>query len=89
MKAATLHGLLTNIPLDISIHAAREGGDSSSLQNCALVFISIHAAREGGDQVSAIDVLNAVISIHAAREGGDGQRTITKACHRDFNPRRP
>ena len=27
VKAATLHGLLTNIPLDISIHAAREGGD--------------------------------------------------------------
>ena len=35
--------------VEISIHAAREGGDSSSLQNCALLFISIHAAREGGD----------------------------------------
>ena len=34
----------------ISIHAAREGGDSLAVGDAAAVKISIHAAREGGDQ---------------------------------------
>ena len=34
----------------ISIHAAREGGDSASLVTTACNGISIHAAREGGDK---------------------------------------
>ena len=33
----------------ISIHAAREGGDSVSPAQMQLINISIHAAREGGD----------------------------------------
>ena len=34
---------------DISIHAAREGGDYSKLKDSSDLAISIHAAREGGD----------------------------------------
>ena len=33
----------------ISIHAAREGGDSSRVFSKLSYIISIHAAREGGD----------------------------------------
>ena len=33
----------------ISIHAAREGGDSSNVACLTDSCISIHAAREGGD----------------------------------------
>ena len=34
---------------DISIHAAREGGDTHVYIRRMFVRISIHAAREGGD----------------------------------------
>ena len=40
---------LTTKNEDISIHAAREGGDAYSGMVRALRMISIHAAREGGD----------------------------------------
>ena len=33
----------------ISIHAAREGGDSDNANKMGTSMISIHAAREGGD----------------------------------------
>ena len=39
---------LCNI-MAISIHAAREGGDSFIAEMTELWYISIHAAREGGD----------------------------------------
>ena len=50
MKAATLGDVYYNPETDISIHAAREGGDLIAV----FVYlqdknISIHAAREGGD----------------------------------------
>ena len=35
--------------LNISIHAAREGGDGHAAKPCYTGCISIHAAREGGD----------------------------------------
>ena len=35
--------------VNISIHAAREGGDGDFFVMFAFRFISIHAAREGGD----------------------------------------
>ena len=60
---------------DISIHAAREGGDCLLCVLSVLCYISIHAAREGGD----IDINRlaqcAPISIHAAREGGDERKS--------------
>ena len=37
--------------MDISIHAAREGGDYILCYKYHNVPISIHAAREGGDAV--------------------------------------
>ena len=36
----------------ISIHAAREGGDRSAVDDLGAILISIHAAREGGDALS-------------------------------------
>ena len=36
-------------PRRISIHAAREGGDRSAVDDLGRILISIHAAREGGD----------------------------------------
>ena len=72
MKAATLAEFCARYVLNISIHAAREGGDFS-LVNAAdkSSFISIHAAREGGDHKHDFAQSNMQISIHAAREGGD------------------
>ena len=42
----SLHVAKTN---DISIHAAREGGDRLNQRDVSPLRISIHAAREGGD----------------------------------------
>ena len=38
---------------EVSIHAAREGGDLSRHQRGAYRAVSIHAAREGGDRKCA------------------------------------
>ena len=72
MKAATKNGKVATPQNDISIHAAREGGDGDIKFLRRKLMISIHAAREGGD-VPADEGSFCVndISIHAAREGGD------------------
>ena len=49
--------------LVISIHAAREGGDTKADKAIKIYKISIHAAREGGDdsvseRVAAIEDFN-------------------------------
>ena len=50
MKAATVTLTLNGTAKEISIHAAREGGDAGTVQAVfAKTDISIHAAREGGD----------------------------------------
>ena len=49
VKAATISGVKTHSRHEISIHAAREGGDSGCFAAASRVAISIHAAREGGD----------------------------------------
>ena len=72
VKAATADGLNRNTKRDISIHAAREGGDSAARPQSRAQAISIHAAREGGDCKILAGSANDHISIHAAREGGDG-----------------
>ena len=41
------------ISIIISIHAAREGGDATTISLNADSNISIHAAREGGDHLHA------------------------------------
>ena len=51
MKAATILDDGLTLTADISIHAAREGGDATVASAFADAFcISIHAAREGGDE---------------------------------------
>ena len=49
VKAATSFVSLADAPPDISIHAAREGGDGEGYEINYRTLISIHAAREGGD----------------------------------------
>ena len=58
VKAATYTGGVLRYTVSISIHAAREGGDSyprRAGQGCA---ISIHAAREGGDTYMGYSFFN-------------------------------
>ena len=50
VKAATFTGGVNIKITDISIHAAREGGDGMSGATFDFKLISIHAAREGGDR---------------------------------------
>ena len=74
----------------ISIHAAREGGDTVTSCSTPSYDISIHAAREGGDNTEPRRQAVKPISIHAAREGGDPLWVYNKGMKReDFNPRRP
>ena len=49
MKAATEGLIFVSRDIDISIHAAREGGDCVIEFFLLRIEISIHAAREGGD----------------------------------------
>ena len=77
------------IGADISIHAAREGGDVYSADKAIYVRISIHAAREGGDPCLFGAFLSLSISIHAAREGGDTAAGVFRKLDKNFNPRRP
>ena len=79
VKAATHCGFLFLVCQSISIHAAREGGDSSGDAAPGSHDISIHAAREGGDFGVASVVKFVHISIHAAREGGDGRVAVKPA----------
>ena len=51
MKAATTVKVETPETPEISIHAAREGGDNNPVTKDIPFKISIHAAREGGDAV--------------------------------------
>ena len=72
VKAATVVGVCRRNRHIISIHAAREGGDSADFDNKYRLIISIHAAREGGDfSCLFVCTVRNRISIHAAREGGD------------------
>ena len=57
VKAATYGCIIKARKGKISIHAAREGGDSGRGIVEWDEVISIHAAREGGDQTSEVDAL--------------------------------
>ena len=74
VKAATTQPCRGQRLLDISIHAAREGGDRRAACAQDQAGISIHAAREGGDARVFALRYGCGISIHAAREGGDETR---------------
>ena len=72
VKAATLpECTIDPNDFNISIHAAREGGDVNTTIHTQIIPISIHAAREGGDVKPPCKHRCKEISIHAAREGGD------------------
>ena len=89
MKAATRRFTVAALHLDVSIHAAREGGDDAGRLGSGGAWVSIHAAREGGDE-RGIDAIGYItVSIHAAREGGDLFRQETQKPPGCFNPRRP
>ena len=81
MKAATQQVDAAERLQQISIHAAREGGDGNLLTAFSpFLTISIHAAREGGDYNVGDGLAERVISIHAAREGGDRRRVCSCLC---------
>ena len=74
----------------ISIHAPREGGDTTPpIKFARAARISIHAPREGGDPDHYDRELACRISIHAPREGGDDQLGSFMGMVADFNPRPP
>ena len=82
--------VICNVNTEISIHAAREGGDDAV--RGVLEYISKFQSTppvKAATGVRQMFLLVSSISIHAAREGGDraGQQRRTKAQH--FNPRRP
>ena len=54
VKAATFIQIYDRLITMISIHAAREGGDSPASATVVPNSISIHAAREGGDLTDMI-----------------------------------
>ena len=89
MKAATILDDGLTLTADISIHAAREGGDIVRHRLASYSQISIHAAREGGDEDGNGLSPKSRISIHAAREGGDQNRAAVLQNKQNFNPRRP
>ena len=75
---------------NVSIHAAREGGDETVVVHGHFrSLVSIHAAREGGDNQLAVYLGRGAVSIHAAREGGDAPPESTAVPLPCFNPRRP
>ncbi len=59
------------IPIVISIHAPRAGGDLHQACRCCNLHISIHAPRAGGDKDNGLLQDWQGISIHAPRAGGD------------------
>ena len=72
MKAATVNVSVCKVFAEISIHAAREGGDCG-----AVLIVPPCAAFQSTPPVKAATLARLVrskrgaISIHAAREGGD------------------
>ena len=74
----------------ISIHAAREGGDSASAVAAfaLLVFQSTPPVKAATEETEE-EKVRFGISIHAAREGGDLVTLKRVRSISDFNPRRP
>ena len=90
VKAATASLFSRSIKQAISIHAAREGGDTVTSCSSPSYDISIHAAREGGDHHTPafkrlIILFQSTPPVKAATL--ICVRLIHKLNH--FNPRRP
>ena len=90
MKAATRCGLKKRGEADISIHAAREGGDDIQIFAVYRIRISIHAAREGGDLLCLpvflfLQQFQSTPPVKAATSS----KGKLESSFLDFNPRRP
>ena len=72
MKAATVLAAAFNMDKAISIHAAREGGDTDAYSDTpqTSVFQSTPPVK-AATYLFILFYRDPVISIHAAREGGD------------------
>ena len=90
VKAATRVFIKPFLRFQISIHAAREGGDEQALERFAAEgkFQSTPPVK-AATFMQRLDLDRARISIHAAREGGDGVDSGRYRRDQDFNPRRP
>ena len=83
----SLHVAKTN---DISIHAAREGGDRLNQRDVSPLRISIHAAREGGDIASSpLTSRDAVFQSTPPVKAATLRVQIVTGETDYFNPRRP
>ena len=90
VKAATLNRHFNEAERDISIHAAREGGDYFGAIQRHKAAISIHAAREGGDQ--KCHKLRAKVSKFQSTppvKAATNNFRFRAVRQHDFNPRRP
>ena len=74
----------------ISIHAPREGGDSSA-NRCRSCWIHFNPRPPRGGRLLFVPdfPFDDMISIHAPREGGDRRKIGTIANTINFNPRPP
>ena len=74
----------------ISIHAAREGGDTTVGHErlAAFLFQSTPPVKAATTEALSENYKNS-ISIHAAREGGDPGAFLIGRMMPNFNPRRP
>ena len=76
-RGATQHPRQAVDGAGISIHAPREGRDSTQTVEIGMDFtISIHAPREGRDSAAYQVRLAKSISIHAPREGRDSPQHV-------------
>ena len=80
MKAATVVGLINGRLSSISIHAAREGGDSHmSMPVFGQIKFQSTPPVKAATAFEIEDKYGAMISIHAAREGGDKTELVMTA----------
>ena len=73
----------------VSIHAPREGCDTSWPLVSAVVMVSIHAPREGCDDTTKLTTTAGQVSIHAPREGCDHCGSYLTRLTNSFNSRTP
>ena len=91
MKAATVQQPDCKLAGNISIHAAREGGDTIAVSSSWFVnlFQSTPPVKAATVVPLGTGTLSLYISIHAAREGGDVFLDDGVLGGAYFNPRRP
>src|SRR5690349_19765015 len=89
VKGATVVSIvLLHLP-SVSIHAPREGSDTSGRFVYSNLPVSIHAPREGSDLALNYIRQFASVSIHAPREGSDHCLSVCSSPCQCFNPRSP